>query len=226
MGIFHIKKHSQSHRNQVMRRDGVLGAGEHQQGVVEDPCERLAQRCTHFFSVCWEYLICAEEPEEEFNLNMLSARQLRQLRWAFNVLDEDKSGYIAGKELEQVVQLLGDNPSRSEAGDLLHWIDKNNDGQVSFEEFARAWWRRPSGQREILDKQQELEMAFQLFDSNHVSHSHAMPPDHAFRRPPLPTTPLSSARVPRAHVAAPSLAGRKVECPGAEGNLHGRRREV
>ena len=190
--MFKIKKHSQHHRNQVMRRDGVLVGPAPTQQAAEDPCERLAQRCTHFFSVCWDYLICPEEPEEEFDLNMLSARQLRQLRWAFNVLDEDKSGYIQGTELEQVVQLLGDNPSRSEAADLLKWIDKNNDGQVSFEEFARAWWRRPVGQREVLQKQQELEMAFQLLDSNYVSQPRRLrwrvlsPASHAMRPPPPP----------------------------------------
>lgn len=174
MGLFRLKKHPVVHRNHVMMRDGVLHVGDHQV-EPEDPCERLAQRCSYFFSVLWDCVVCNDEPEEEFSLNMLSARQLRQLRWAFNVLDEDKSGYIQGKELEQVVQLLGDNPSRSEAEDLLNWIDKNHDGQVSFEEFARAWWRRPSGTDEIQQKQEELEMAFRLFDANSVSQSHRPP---------------------------------------------------
>ena len=36
------------------------------------------------------------EQEEPFELTMLSSRQLRQLRWAFNVLDEDGSGTLEG----------------------------------------------------------------------------------------------------------------------------------
>ena len=80
------------------------------------------------------------EQEEPFELTMLSSRQLRQLRWAFNVLDEDGSGTLEGAELEGLIQLLGDNPTQAEAKELLAWIDQDGDGVISFEEFARAWW--------------------------------------------------------------------------------------
>ena len=80
------------------------------------------------------------EQEEPFELTMLSSRQLRQLRWAFNLLDEDGSGTLEGAELEGLIQLLGDNPTQAEAKELLAWIDQDGDGEISFEEFARAWW--------------------------------------------------------------------------------------
>ena len=60
-----------------------------------------------------------KEVREPFDMTVLSSRQTRQLRWAFNVLDVDGSGYIQGEELEQVIQLIGDNPSKQEAQDLL-----------------------------------------------------------------------------------------------------------
>ena len=81
------------------------------------------------------------EQEEPFELTMLSSRQLRQLRWAFNVLDEDCSGTLEGNELEGLIQLVGDNPTQNEAKDLLAWLDTDGDGEISFEEFARAWWK-------------------------------------------------------------------------------------
>ena len=84
------------------------------------------------------------------------------------MLDEDGSGFIQGNELEQVVQLIGDNPSKSEAKDLLKWLDTDNDGQVSFEEFAHAWWQRPVGLIEAAEQQEELELAFRLFDADKV----------------------------------------------------------
>ena len=81
------------------------------------------------------------EQEEPFELTMLSSRQLRQLKWAFNVLDEDGSGTLEGNELEGLIQLVGDNPTQNEAKDLLAWLDTDGDGEISFEEFARAWWK-------------------------------------------------------------------------------------
>ena len=207
LGLYHLKKHGQSHRNNVMRRDGVLRPGD-VEVVTADPCERLAQRFAHCFSACWGWVTHHEQKEQEFNLNMLSAKQLRQLRWAFNVVDEDKSGYIQGKELQQVAQLLGDNPTQFEADGLLHLIDKNTDGQVSFEEFARSWWHRPSGQEEIEAKREEIEMAFRIFDADSVSRSHRRPRRRGVARCarrarplPVPSTPFDltarSDAVPR-----------------------------
>jgi calmodulin len=97
---------------------------------------------------------------------MLSSRQLRQLRWAFNVLDEDGSGTLEGAELEGLIQLLGDNPTQAEAKELLAWIDQDGDGVISFEEFARAWWMRPTALVEAEEGHDELELAFRIFDAD------------------------------------------------------------
>lgn len=107
------------------------------------------------------------EHEEPFELTMLSSRQVRQLRWAFNVLDEDGSGTLEGNELEGLIQLVGDNPTQNEAKDLLKWLDTDGDGEISFEEFARAWWKRPVPVVEAEEGHDELELAFRIFDADH-----------------------------------------------------------
>jgi|EP00908_Phaeocystis_cordata_P022063 calmodulin len=65
----------------------------------------------------------------------------------------------------QVLRLLGSNPSKGEMDELLKSIDKNQDGVVDLNEFARVWWKREQQNIEA-DFEFELELAFQLFDTD------------------------------------------------------------
>lgn len=49
--------------------------------------------------------------------------------------------------------------------ELLKSIDKNQDGVVDLNEFARVWWKREQQNIEA-DFEFELELAFQLFDTD------------------------------------------------------------
>ena len=128
----------------------------------------IGQALSDAYSTVLEGMGFEREKPEPFDLTLLSSRQLRQLKWAFNVLDEDGSGSIQGHELEGVIQLIGDNPSKKEAKELLAWLDTDGDGEVSFEEFAHAWWQRPVALVEAEEGHDELALAFMIFDADHV----------------------------------------------------------
>ena len=171
----------------------------------------LFQRGWSQFAILMQW--SKKEVREPFDMTVLSSRQTRQLRWAFNVLDVDGSGYIQGYELEQVIQLIGDNPSKQEAQDLLKWLDTDGDGEVSFEEFCNAWWQRPVGLIEAAEQQEELELAFRMFDADKVrlaSTRQLCPPgeEEGLLTPPLPPPLLP-------------IAERHGDRRGAQGSVHG-----
>lgn len=58
------------------------------------------------------------------------------LREAFKKFDRDGNGYISPDELLYVVCNSGEKLSREEAEELISMFDKNDDGQLSWEEFV------------------------------------------------------------------------------------------
>ena len=54
---------------------------------------------------------------------------------AFNIFDEDKSGYISANELKSVCMQTGDKMKASELDEIIQEADINGDGQLSIEEF-------------------------------------------------------------------------------------------
>lgn len=58
------------------------------------------------------------------------------LREAFKKFDRDGNGYISPDELLYVVCNSGEKLSREEAEELIGMFDKNDDGQLSWEEFV------------------------------------------------------------------------------------------
>jgi len=59
----------------------------------------------------------------------------KALQGLFELYDQDGSGFINDYELEAVMQKVGRDPSQ--AKDLLHQVDPDNNGKVSFEEFLQ-----------------------------------------------------------------------------------------
>lgn len=69
---------------------------------------------------------------------MLSNDDMRE---AFNLADADGNGTISPEELKKVVQKLSDDEetlSDAEVGEIFALVDRNNDGQIDFEEFVQA----------------------------------------------------------------------------------------
>lgn len=66
----------------------------------------------------------------------------QNLRQAFRVFDRDGNGYISADELRYVVTSFGEVLSNEEAEELIAMFDKNNDGQLEYEEFVT--WAKSS----------------------------------------------------------------------------------
>lgn len=76
--------------------------------------------------------------------------KMKKIRWAFNVYDKDRSGTIDRKEMRQIVKAVADVSVLPEdavkknetpkmfADRLFDEIDRNGDGEITFEEFESA----------------------------------------------------------------------------------------
>lgn len=76
--------------------------------------------------------------------------RMQRIRWAFNAYDKDRSGTIDKKEMRQIVKavaevsalpeeaLLRNETPRTFADRLFSEVDKNGDGEITFQEFQEA----------------------------------------------------------------------------------------
>merc|ERR1712232_100087 len=59
----------------------------------------------------------------------------KELRDAFKVFDEDGSGAIDAKELQEIMKKLGQNLSDEELNAMMTEVDLDGNGVISFQEF-------------------------------------------------------------------------------------------
>jgi Ca2+-binding EF-hand superfamily protein len=71
----------------------------------------------------------------------LTTSQLKELQNSFDDIDTDHSGYISPRELRKAYRYLGIRCSDDEIDIIMNQMDTNNDGKVSFEEYARVMAR-------------------------------------------------------------------------------------
>ncbi|CAJ1375433.1 unnamed protein product [Effrenium voratum] len=66
----------------------------------------------------------------------LFRRKERDLRKAFRLFDQDRSGYIEAAELRQALPLMGEEVPDSRINELFQLVDKDKTGLIDFEEFS------------------------------------------------------------------------------------------
>ncbi|KAL7572725.1 hypothetical protein ACA910_008995 [Epithemia clementina (nom. ined.)] len=59
----------------------------------------------------------------------------QNLRDVFNIFDADGSGYIDRHEMRLICAKLAQDLTEEEIGELIEVVDKDGDGEISFEEF-------------------------------------------------------------------------------------------
>ncbi|KAF5479158.1 hypothetical protein F2P56_000008 [Juglans regia] len=93
-------------------------------------------------------IFCSSEDEElleGFSSNEISGLfdekepSLEELKEAFDVFDENRDGYIDGKELQRVLCILGLEEGKEvvNCNKMIRTYDENSDGRIDFNEFLR-----------------------------------------------------------------------------------------
>ena len=67
---------------------------------------------------------------------LLDEEQIIELKGVFEMFDFDGSGAIDAKELKQVMQNLGMNPTEEEVQRMMEDADEDGSGEIEFQEFA------------------------------------------------------------------------------------------
>ncbi|ETE57800.1 Calmodulin, striated muscle, partial [Ophiophagus hannah] len=93
--------------------------------------------------------------------NRLSEGDLRELKDAFALFDQDGDGLITSKEVVTVMRSLGKNPTESEVRSIMGEIEAYKD-KVDFPKFLSFMARRTRHS----DTEEEIRAAFRVFDRN------------------------------------------------------------
>ena len=68
----------------------------------------------------------------------LDAKQIEELKKAFEVLDENKDGVISKDELSKLLGGLGEDVTDDVVTEMMNLADTDGDGKVNFDEFCKA----------------------------------------------------------------------------------------
>jgi Ca2+-binding EF-hand superfamily protein len=90
--------------------------------------------------------------------------EIYQMQLLWESLDENADGTITLDELEHALKTAG-SLSAADIEKILQHVDENHDGVVSFEEYCMAQ-ARATGKVNLVDKDDEVEQLFRLFDSD------------------------------------------------------------
>ena len=94
--------------------------------------------------------------EEEY----ITEEQRKDFQDIFDQFDKDKDGKISGKELQNAMFSMGQNPTDDEINEMMREVDLNQDGKIDFDEFMILMTKSsPETQAE-----EEVINAFRVFD--------------------------------------------------------------
>ena len=99
----------------------------------------------------------------------LSKEEEAEFREIFNLVDTDGGGSISKKELGRLMRTLNLQTSPQELDIMVEEIDKNNDGEIQFEEFVAVMAKKVR----VSYSAQDVRKAFKVFesrDSNRPGH--------------------------------------------------------
>ena len=63
--------------------------------------------------------------------------QKKEYTQAFEVFDKNKDGMFSRQELKTIMRSLGQNPTEDDIEEMLLNVDRDKDGQISYDEFMK-----------------------------------------------------------------------------------------
>ncbi|XP_078313189.1 uncharacterized protein LOC144619408 isoform X1 [Crassostrea virginica] len=96
-------------------------------------------------------------------MNKLTEEKKKAFQEAFEMFDNDKSGYINTRELLTVMRAFKQDPTQAEVQELMKKLDTNENGKIEYEEFEKYLVDHYKSPQESQDTMME---AFKLFDKD------------------------------------------------------------
>ncbi|CAH8875651.1 unnamed protein product [Trichobilharzia szidati] len=99
--------------------------------------EKQVDEFLRLFDLSGDNVVTLQEYICALGLQPPPPKDLQQWKMAFDSADKDKSGHLSAKEIRGLLRDCG--YTRCTEAEIDRWIetvDKNEDGEVSFEEFA------------------------------------------------------------------------------------------
>lgn len=92
----------------------------------------------------------------------LSESQKSDIKEAFDLFDNECSGFIEVKELKVAIRALGFEPKKEEIKRMIAEIDKDGSGRIAFNDFLHLMTVKMAEK----DTKEEILKAFRLFDDD------------------------------------------------------------
>ncbi|KAM8715381.1 hypothetical protein ACLKA7_002435 [Drosophila subpalustris] len=92
----------------------------------------------------------------------LSEAQKSDIKEAFDLFDNESTGYIEVKELKVAIRALGFEPKKEEIKRMIAEIDKDGSGRIAFNDFLHLMTMKMAEK----DTKEEILKAFRLFDDD------------------------------------------------------------
>lgn len=96
---------------------------------------------------------------KKYEKNGLTEDEVLEIKEAFDLFDNDKSGEIDIEELKQALKNLGIDAKNQTLQNMMTDLDKNQSGKIDFEEFIDMMTAKMSDR----DTREDLEKVFKLF---------------------------------------------------------------
>lgn len=107
----------------------------------------------------------ANEFDPEPYISVTTSKEtVTDLKKAFDILDEDGSGFVSPAEIQKYFEKMGLNTKSRLIYQILNGMDKDNSGSIDFDEFIRFITEKISDKTPNL--RDEIEQIFAFFDSN------------------------------------------------------------
>ena len=96
---------------------------------------------------------------KKYEKNGLTEEEVMEIKEAFDLFDNDKSGTIDTNELKQALKNLGIDAKNQTLSNMMADLDKDNSGTIDFDEFIDMMTAKMSDR----DTREDLEKVFKLF---------------------------------------------------------------